>query len=88
MKPIMHTFAVVVFAMVMLAGTGCSRDRITASSVRRNMSPELASMAHQSQQRKNMHARTIDTDTRQIWDDLDSVLLLNRPSRMSIYPVP
>jgi hypothetical protein len=74
-------------AALTLAG-GCGSDQITAKSVRKDMSPELMSLAHQREQRRNMYARTLDTNKRQIWDDLDRILLMNRPSRLSEYPVP
>ncbi len=66
---------------------GCS-NRITADSVRSNMSPELETVAMTAEQRKNLHARVVDTDLRQIPDDIDTLFLLNRPVRMTRYPVP
>jgi hypothetical protein len=79
--------AIAMIAAITLVG-GCSSDQITAKSVRKDMSPELVSLAHQSEQRRNMHARTHDTNKRQIWDDLDRILLLDRPTRLSEYPIP
>lgn len=66
---------------------GCS-NRITPDSVRSDMSPELQSMAMTAEQRKNTHARALDTTARQFWDDLDFLLMIDQPSRLSIYPVP
>jgi hypothetical protein len=66
--------------------TGC--NRITASSVRSNMSPELQSVSLSREQRKNHHARVYDHTLRQVHDDWDYLLLLDRPRRMSKYPIP
>lgn len=65
---------------------GCSPS--TASGVRANWSPELRSMARTSEQHRTMEARTIDTNLRQIWDDGAMILLLDRPVRLTRYPVP
>ncbi len=79
----------VLTVMLLVGGAGgCASDRITAKSVRKDMSPEMQSVALMREQRKNVHARTKDTTYRQIWDDLDHIFLLDRPSRLSEYPVP
>lgn len=77
--------SLVVFAAALL---GCQSDGITAKSVRKDMSPEMKSIALMHEQRKNVHARTKNTNKRQIWDDIDSILLLDRPVRLSEYPIP
>ena len=74
--------------MVALAAGGCSENRVTAASVRANPSPELESIAMSHEQRENEHARTIDTDLRQVWDDLDMILLLDKPEHGSRYLIP
>jgi hypothetical protein len=61
---------------------------ITANDVLGDMSPELDSRAETHDEGRIRHARTIDTNTRSIWDDLDSMLLLNKPSRLSMFPTP
>ena len=71
-----------------LAVGGCSENRVTAASVRANPSPELESMAMSHEQRENDHARTLDTNLRQVWDDLDMLMLNNEPSHGSRYPIP
>ena len=76
-----------VWCWLWIAG-GCSEDRVTASSVRSDPSPELQSIAMSHGQRENEHARVIDTNLRQVWDDLDMILLLDNPSQGSRYPVP
>ena len=85
-KRLLSVGGVAVLVIGLFAAGGC--NRITGSSVRRNMSPEKLSIARNSQQRKNDIARTIDTNTRQIWDDFDYILLLDRPRRLSSYPIP
>ncbi|QNN23647.1 hypothetical protein HED60_15645 [Planctomycetales bacterium ZRK34] len=62
--------------------------RITADDVRWDMSPELSTLDATPEESKNNHARVIDTNTRQIWNDLDRILLLDRPSHLSLYSVP
>jgi len=88
MRTVNLSVLLVMFASLLLGLGGCSSDRITAKSVRKNMSPELKSIASQSEERKNIHARTKDTNLRQIWDDLDHILLLDHPVRLSEYPIP
>jgi len=77
--------ACVLFAV---AAGGCNKNKVTAEKVRDNMSPELQSMAMTHEQRQNAHARTIDTTLRQVWDDLDMILLLDKPIKLTRYPVP
>jgi hypothetical protein len=67
---------------------GCSSE-ITADDVRGDPTPELESMAFTSEERKSIHARTFNTQFRQIPDDIDEILLLDRPVRFSPrYPIP
>lgn len=54
----------------------------------KDKSPELQSIAESKQQRKWRHRRTRDTNMRQIWNDLDAIMLLDYPSHMSEYPIP
>jgi hypothetical protein len=70
-----------------LAATGCQQP-VTAENVRSDLTPELQSVAMSSEQRKNNINRTIDTNLREVWDDFDAVLFLDRPLRMSRYPIP
>ena len=87
-----YVVASLALAFVMLVGVGCqsapSDGRVTADSVRRNLSPEMVSMAYNQEQLDNIHARTFDTNLRQIPDDIDAILLFDRPGWMTIYPVP
>jgi hypothetical protein len=77
--------AVIVASLALMGGCG---DKITGGDVRADMSPELKSMAHNSEQLENRYARSQDTTLRQIWDDIDELLLRDKPSRLSRYPVP
>lgn len=72
----------------LLFGGACSRDTITASMIRQDMSPEMESMALTHGQRLNRRAKVWDVNARQIWDDIDVILLEDRPLRLSRYPVP
>lgn len=74
-------------ALTLWTAVGCQKQ-ITADGVRGDMSPGLNSIAESNQQRKNRHARTFDTNLRQIPDDIDTLLLLERPVRMSPYVIP
>ena len=67
---------------------GCKSNGITAAQVRRNMSPELVSMALTHEQHKNQQARTFDTNLRQLVDDFERIWLMDHPLRMSEYPIP
>lgn len=87
-KRVCQIGCIAILAGFMVIGGGCSKQKVTAKSARRDLSPELQSMSLMSEQRKNMHARTHDTNMRQIWDDLDAILLLKHPVRLANYPMP
>ena len=74
--------------MMFVAGGCRGEQQIDAKYARKHMSPELESIAHMAEQRKNRSARTHDTNLRQIWDDIDMWLLLDRPMWLSEYPIP
>jgi hypothetical protein len=67
---------------------GACSNKITPHKVRKNMSPELDSIAQNTQQDRNTYARTIDHTTRQAWDDLAWLLLLDEPLHLTEYPIP
>jgi hypothetical protein len=82
-------------ALLILVPPGCAskpaaRAAPTAwvKKVRSDPTPELESLSMTHEQRKNIHVYTVDTNMRQIWDDLDMILLLNRPLRFSRNPLP
>jgi hypothetical protein len=66
---------------------GCE-DRITARDVHSNMSPELDTTSRTPGEINTQLSRTVDTNGRMFWDDLMSVMLLDKPSRLSVYPIP
>lgn len=91
MKKMLAVMIVGAAAMLLSAG-GCSSapetDRVTVDTLRDNMTPEMQGVGLSPDQRRNRHIRTVNTSLRQVWDDLDEILLLDRPSRMSPYPIP
>lgn len=74
------TLVVSALALVLLVANGCGP--------RHNVTPALSSYAHHHQQDVNRYRRTIDHNTRQAWDDLANIFLLDRPVRLVKYPVP
>ena len=71
-----------------VGASSSDHERITVDTVTRDMSPELATRSETRDEGRIRQARTIDTNTRTIWDDLRTILLLDRPSRQSLYPTP
>ncbi len=81
--------AVALSGLVALGGCSeTSNGRITPSSVRANMSPEMEAIGETHQQRLNRYARVTDTNLRQIPDDWDTIWLMDKPMQMSRYPIP
>lgn len=76
-----------IFSLCLAAGCQ-GQGKITPGSVRADMSPELETMAMTRQQHMNNTSRSLDTTMRQFHDDLDRTLLIDQPSRMSMYRVP
>ena len=66
---------------------GCS-EPTKIEALRGNMSPEFETVALSHEQRLNRQARAIDTTARQFHDDWDGFFLIDRPLRLSIYPIP
>ena len=87
-KAVCRIGCLVLLVGLMFACGGCGKRQITAKYARRHPSPELQGIAHMAEQRKNRHARTADTDLRQIWDDWDMIMLMDHPVRLSKYPIP
>ena len=73
---------------VSLATAGCTHAPYELETVLSDMSPGFETVAHSHDQRVLRHARTLNTHQRQFNDDLDMILLLDRPLRMSPYPIP
>lgn len=81
------SLAMALGAVAML--TGCSNQKhVSAWGVRNNPSPELEGIALSSEQRKSEIAVNENTTWRQIHDDIDWILLRNRPVPLTEYPVP
>ena len=77
--------AACVLSLLTLAG--CSK-KVTARDVRDDPTPEIHTTAMTEAEHDNSKARAIDHTMRQIWDDLDKLLLINEPSRLSEYQIP
>lgn len=79
--------ALLVLAVLTVSMSACNKE-VTADMVRSDPTPELKSVAMTHDQHENRKARAVDHTSRQIWDDLDSLLLINRPLRMTDYSMP
>lgn len=87
-KPLNLFGAALLFGSLLLAG-GCSGNgEITAGDIRRNWSPELASISQSREQHRIRTARTIDTNLRQAYDDLSRFWLTERPLGLTPYIIP
>ena len=74
---------------VSLAAIGCNNQPMhELDEILADMSPGFETIALSHDQRVLRHARTLNTHQRQLKDDLDMVLLIDRPLRMSPYPIP
>lgn len=69
-------------------GGGEVSEPITVDTVTDDMSPELYSRAETPDEGKVRTARIHDLNSRTIWDDIRTIFLLDRPSRLSLYPTP
>jgi hypothetical protein len=68
---------------------GCESEKpILIDQVRKNPTPEMETIARTHDQRKNDHAIVKDYNERQIGDDIDAILLMDRPVRLSPYVLP
>lgn len=74
--------------VTMAVGCSSGQGRVTASSLRANLTPELKTTAMTGEQHKSRVARSLDHTMRQIWDDLDYIFLVDQPSRLTPYPIP
>ena len=88
-----QVFAAVVLACGLVFTAGCGggknkQGKVKPGEVRRNMSPELHSTAATYQQELNMIARSNAHTSRQFWDDLAWLFLLDEPLHLTEYPVP
>ena len=86
MRTMTKMLCIAVLGLTLASLTGC--NRVTAGQIRGNMTPELQTTNRPSGLHKNDLARARDNDLRAVWDDLDRVLMLNRNSRLTPWPVP
>ncbi len=63
-------------------------SELSLRKIRSNPSPELKGMANNHWYNKNIEAITRDVNRRQLSDDVNTVLFLTEPSKMSYYVVP
>ena len=76
-----------VLALGLLTVAGCS-NKFTAKTARKNISPSLDTLSLTPEQRKNRHARTVDVNLRQVNEDVDRLLLLDRSTMLNRNPMP
>lgn len=86
MRHMMKLLCLLALGLSLASVTGCGR--VTASQVRGNMTPELATSTRSGEMHKNDLARYRDNNLRAAWDDFDRLMLLNRNSRLTPWPVP
>lgn len=85
MKPVQAAAALTLLALA--AGPGCASDT-SPSAIRADVTPYLDNLDQNEELAKNDHARLIDHNTRSAWNDLERLLLLDRPSRLNRIYVP
>ncbi|MEX2673238.1 MAG: hypothetical protein WD294_14130 [Phycisphaeraceae bacterium] len=71
-----------------LNGETRTAEPITVDTVTSDMSPELTTLMETRDEGRVRTARVVDTNTRGIWDDIRNIFLLDRPSRLSLTPIP
>lgn len=86
MRLMTKMLCLLVLGLSLPALTGCST--ITASDIRRNMTPELDTVTRSSQMHANDLARMTDNNLRNAWDDFDRFMLLDDNSHLSPWPMP
>ena len=70
-----------------LLAVGCTKPSMI-DTVLLDMSPGFETIARSHEQRMIRQARTLDTNHRQLYDDIDRILLIYRPLRLSNYSIP
>ncbi len=91
-------FLIITLAMglssLLMMSTGCQSTnrheswQITTRDLRRDMSPSLKTLTQTREQHATSKARVTDLNLRMIHDDMDLLLLQDRPSYLTRYPVP
>jgi hypothetical protein len=80
----------VVLTMLGLA-TGCESQQektVTVEDVRNNLSPNFNTVIYSEEQVKNNWAVTLDVNERELRDDWNRMWFLERPQRLTPYPMP
>ena len=80
--------AALVGGLMLNSGCGARERPITAERLRRNLSPPYQGMATTRDDRLDSKARGRNLMRRQMTDEFDAALFLDRPLRLSRYPVP
>lgn len=73
---------------IMMIGCSSNQQAIRVEDMIKNMSPEFETVSLSHQQRMIRQARALDLNARQLADDVDQLLLLYRPLRLSIFAIP
>lgn len=72
------------------AAAGCSSDGPRHAGdidmIRSNPSPAMHTLAERDADRLNRHALVRDTNFRMISGDIDRLLMIDRPSHLTMYP--
>ncbi|MEM1211413.1 MAG: hypothetical protein AAGI68_03860 [Planctomycetota bacterium] len=76
-----------VMAAALTLSTGCS-SKITSGEIRANPSPELYSTAETYEELRNDTAQVNDWNIRSLRDDWTRLWLMDRGSRLTVYPSP
>jgi len=66
---------------------GCEK-KVTPYDVRSDMTPALDTVARTWQQDMNLRAKNVDHTTRQFWNDIRDIWLLDEPIHLTEYPIP
>lgn len=73
---------------VCLAGCANTNDYPGHTEVANDITPDMLSLSKRPIDANNTMRLTNNENYRMMWDDLGRLTLLNRPSRLSHYPVP
>jgi hypothetical protein len=80
---------ILALAGIALALTACGGSRAhSASSIRKNLTPELDTQVMRVADTRNMFWHTWNGNVRQGWDDFYRASLYDRPVRLSRFPSP
>jgi len=83
----LHVIAALAMMSSLMLLVGCS-NKVTAEKVRSKLTPELYSTAHSRGQFQNRTAISIDHTSRQASDDFAKLILMDKPLRLTKWPVP